>query len=537
MIERAAKNIRTQSRPPSSLDYGAAGWATAILVLTVSLAVLPLRQAFGQTGSGVTNQPKQSLPAPRMPRLQRGSTANRPQATEDDQPRLLRYDVRPKPAASQPSRGFHNVNDLLPPSAPAGASNVQGLRLLQPSGTCPSTITQSTSQVVVTGAVACSDPGAGTLENHYWRAFNMDTFTGGQAYDVTSVEFGIEQAESLFGTDQPLTVNLYANHGSPFPDGDWQSNLLATSGEIRVANQEFTIFNVPLTTTVPAGTLELVMEVLSPDQTVEHNFFIIGSNPDPETGTSYISAADCGNPEPVPVRCIGFRDMHYVFNVNGSCAGGGTPIPTPSTTPSPTPIELTESIDNSDPTQNDRLNRSGISGCCGTPFTTCQIFGDGQLHHYDAYTFTNTTGSTQCVTVSINTDCQGSNFIFAAAYLGTFDPKNICTNWIADEGSSPIPGDPTPFSFNIEDSQTLVLVVSEVNAGAGCPSYTMTVSGLGGGIPTPTPTATATLTPTPTATATATPTPTSTATPTATPRPVPTPRPIPTPRLRPTPPR
>ena len=42
----------------------------------------------------------------------------------------------------------------------------------------------------------------------------MDTFTGGQAYDVTSFESGIEQAESLFGTDQPLTVNLYANHGS-----------------------------------------------------------------------------------------------------------------------------------------------------------------------------------------------------------------------------------------------------------------------------------------------------------------------------------
>ena len=110
----------------------------------------------------------------------------------------------------------------------------------------------------------------------------MDTFTGGQAYDVTSVEFGIEQAESLFGNNQPLTVNLYANHGSPFPNGDWQSNLLASSGEVRVPNQEFTIFNLPLTTTVPAGTLELVMEVLSPDQTAEHNFFIIGFNETPD---------------------------------------------------------------------------------------------------------------------------------------------------------------------------------------------------------------------------------------------------------------
>jgi hypothetical protein len=281
----------------------------------------------------------------------------------------------------------------------------------------------------------------------------MATFVGGRAYDITSVEFGIEQALSLFGTDQPLTVNLYINHGSPFPDGDWQSNLLVSSGKIRIPNQENTLFNVPLTATVPAGTLELVMEVLSPDQTVEHNFFIIGSNPDPETGPSYLSAPDCGNPDPVATRCIGFPDMHYVFNVNGSCAGGGA-TPTPTPTPSCTPMAITGSIDNNDSTQNDRLNRGVISGCCGTTYP-CQIFGDGQPHHYDAYTFTNTTGSTQCVTVGIDTDCQGSNFIFTAAYLGTFDPNNICSNWIADEGQSPVSGNTTPFSFNIEDGQTV----------------------------------------------------------------------------------
>jgi len=176
----------------------------------------------------------------------------------------------------------------------------------------------------------------------------MDTFTGGQAYDATSVEFGIEQAESLFGTDQPLTVNLYANHGSPFPDGDWQSNLLASSGEIRVPNQALTIFNLPLTTTVPAGTLELVMEVLSPDQTAEHNFFIIGSNPDLETGLSYLSAPDCGNPVPSPVECF-LGPMHYVFNVNGSCTGGGgTPTPSPgSSRPRTTSVTTTRRKSNS----------------------------------------------------------------------------------------------------------------------------------------------------------------------------------------------
>jgi hypothetical protein len=522
MIERSGQNIRTRRHRPSPLGYGAAGRATAIFALLALLTIPSLPRAFAQPGSGGHKQVKQNLLADRTPLLQRSSAGDRQQTTRGGQSELLPYDIRPKPAASQP--GFHNSKDLLPRSAPAGPSNIHRLPPSQPSGICPSTITQSTNQAIVTNSVACSDPGVGTLENHYWRAFDMNTFTGGQAYDITSIEFGIEQALSLFGTDQPLTVNLYANHGSPFPGGDWQSNLLASSGEIRIPNQENTIFNVPLTATVPAGTLELVMEVLSPDQTAEHNFFIIGSNPDAETGPSYLSAPDCGNPEPVATRCIGFPDMHYVFNVNGNCAGGaGTPTPTPAATPHCPPTVITGSIDNSDPTQNDRLNRGVISGCCGTTYP-CQIFGDGQLHHYDAYTFTNTTGSTQCVTVDINTDCQGSNFIFTAAYLGTFDPNNICTNWIADEGRSPGPGNTTPFSFNIEDGQTFVLVVSEATAGAGCPSYTMTVSGIcGGGTPTPTPT--------PTATATQTPTPT----PTATARPIPTPRPHPTPRTRPTP--
>src|SRR5437764_3949714 len=203
-------------------------------------------------------------------------------------------------------------------------------------GTCPSTITQSTSQAIVDGnSVACND-GVGTTENHYWRAFDMTTFTGGQEYDVTSVSFGIELAQSGDGTGQPLTVNLYANNGSPFPGGDWQSNLIATSGELNIPDQADTIFEVPITATVPAGTLELVMEVMTRDGTAVGNLFFIGSNDDPETGPSYISAADCGITDPTPVWDIGFPDMHIVMNVNGSCPSG-SPTPTPTATASPTP--------------------------------------------------------------------------------------------------------------------------------------------------------------------------------------------------------
>ena len=234
-------------------------------------------------------------------------------------------------------------------------------------------------------------------------------------------------------------------------------------------------------------------------------------------------------------------------SANYTCtSGGGSPTPTPTATGTPGGCFVSGSIDTNDPSQTDRLFRSGIPQTCPAS-TSCATFGDGLPHHYDAYTFTNTTGASQCVTIDTNTACTGTNFIFIGAYLGSFDPNNICNNWIGDAGSSPNPDQ--PFQFNVDDGQTFVVVVSEVTPDAGCPGYTVTITPnsicVGGGSPTPTATATATATATPTATftptatstSTGTPTPTATATVTTTPtpRPSPTPRVAPTPRPRPTP--
>jgi hypothetical protein len=225
----------------------------------------------------------------------------------------------------------HGTAPVVTRKSPIAPSLLQG-----PVGTvCPAAITESTSQTIVDGnSVACNN-GIGTTENHYWRAFDMNTFSGGQEYDVTSVSFGIELAQSGTGTGQPLTVNLYANHNAPFPGGDWQSNLIGTTGSLNIPDQADSIFAANLTATVPAGTLELVMEVTTPDGTAVGNLFFVGSNADPETAPSYLSAADCGVNDPTPTGDIGFPDMHIVFNVNGNCPAGATPTPTPSVTPSP----------------------------------------------------------------------------------------------------------------------------------------------------------------------------------------------------------
>jgi hypothetical protein len=202
---------------------------------------------------------------------------------------------------------------------------------------CPTTITHSLSQSIVAGnSTACFDGNTGfTRENTYWRAFDMNTFTGGQAYDISSISFGVEQASGN-GLGQELDVVLWKNNGAPFPAGTLEP--LAISFLI-IINDSLFMVEIPLEqTTVPAGTLELVMEVSSPDGVAKGNVFLIGSNSDGQTGPSYISEPDCGFPDPVDLASIGFPDMHMVFNVDGSCPGGTpTPTPTPTATATPTP--------------------------------------------------------------------------------------------------------------------------------------------------------------------------------------------------------
>src|SRR5205807_9623078 len=121
-------------------------------------------------------------------------------------------------------------------------------------------------------------------------------------------------------------------------------------------------------------------------------------------------------------------------------------------------------------TQVDQLNLSYILQTLRTrtprempsPYTT--LFRS-------SYTFTNTSGSTQCVTIDTNSACTGVRFIFTAAYLGSFDPNNICTNWIGDSGSSPDPDQ--AFQVEVPDGQTLRSEERRVGKECSCPGYTL----------------------------------------------------------------
>lgn len=149
--------------------------------------------------------------------------------------------------------------------------------------------------------------------------------------------------------------------------------------------------------------------------------------------------------------------------------------PSPTTTPLPCDVVINGSITASDPQQAGRLSRNGVVSSCAAPKSCPGVF-DTAGRSYDAYTYVNTTSTTACITVRLDDRGCGGNDLFSAAYLGSYDPTNVCTNYLADAGGSPaVVGS---YSFNVPAGATFVVVVHEVYGGQGCGLYNLRISGL-----------------------------------------------------------
>ena len=127
--------------------------------------------------------------------------------------------------------------------------------------------------------------------------------------------------------------------------------------------------------------------------------------------------------------------------------------------------------------QRGRLTHEGSRSECGTakpfPGTTTTT-----SRAYDEYAFTNN-GPATCVTFEINSRCASDDTpIFAAAYLGSFNPANLAANYLGDQGFSQFgPIFFSRFSVDVPANATVVLVVHEQNPGASCAAYDVVVKG------------------------------------------------------------
>jgi S-layer homology domain len=127
--------------------------------------------------------------------------------------------------------------------------------------------------------------------------------------------------------------------------------------------------------------------------------------------------------------------------------------------------------------QTSRLFRNSVESDCGTPKPSPGVTDAGIQFKFDAYTFTNTSIFSLCITV-ISTST-AANQLLAAAYLDSFNPANVLSNYLGDAGNS----DPTrSFSFIVPASRSFVIVQSRVNNAGSPPSlaYSFRVLGLPG---------------------------------------------------------
>jgi hypothetical protein len=165
------------------------------------------------------------------------------------------------------------------------------------------------------------------------------------------------------------------------------------------------------------------------------------------------------------------------FNLNLTSAEGMAALAFTVPTCSERSTVVKGSITANDLQQNMRLLRDRGTTSFESPKLGCPgPFGMGP-RSYDAYTFSNPAAAAR-VTFDLTSGC-GLN-IFGAAYLGTFDPTDVCDNYLADQGLS-FAGTGTA-SFIVPGGQAFTIVVNEVNQGVGCVSYAAKISGLFEGI-------------------------------------------------------
>ncbi len=133
---------------------------------------------------------------------------------------------------------------------------------------------------------------------------------------------------------------------------------------------------------------------------------------------------------------------------------------------------ITGALEVTDPTQTGRLNRNGVpSTCAGKGFPGLSSTSGERA--YKSYTYTNTTASPQCISVTLNTS--GTNLFFVT-YLGSFVPYSLSTNYLGDVGASSVS---STAAQTLAAGATMVIVVHDVNPPAGIGvNYTLTINNI-----------------------------------------------------------
>ena len=141
-------------------------------------------------------------------------------------------------------------------------------------------------------------------------------------------------------------------------------------------------------------------------------------------------------------------------------------------------VQINGGLTPSSPTQTGRLLRNYVVSTCDAPKTCPGNFTTTGAYPYQAYQFTNTTSGALCITVTIATPCDGQSTtgLVTAAYIGNYNPRGLCSGYLADQGGMISPTG--SYSFDVPANTIFTVVVNDVSVASYCSSYTLTVAGL-----------------------------------------------------------
>lgn len=136
----------------------------------------------------------------------------------------------------------------------------------------------------------------------------------------------------------------------------------------------------------------------------------------------------------------------------------------------------TMTILGTDPTELGRISRSGVPSDWSVQKTFPGVINPTVSYHYttlDLNIAALTAPSTDLAFIQIDIDSVFAT-TFMSAYLNSYNPLNLASNYLGDDGSSgnPITGDPSFFQVIVPYANHLVLVLNEstTNGGVGLPA-------------------------------------------------------------------
>jgi hypothetical protein len=133
-----------------------------------------------------------------------------------------------------------------------------------------------------------------------------------------------------------------------------------------------------------------------------------------------------------------------------------------------------QSLSESEPTQVGRLGLSLTPSTCVSPRAAANAVDAAHTRFYDVSTHTNDSDSTLCTIASLDTttSCTGSGGATSAAYLPTYQPAAVRTNYLGDTGlGAQSSGRNISYSFNVPAGASYDVGVTTVNTGVTCPAY------------------------------------------------------------------